>query len=535
MSVNLEDISIHAWIRKHGLKTEDGKPIEFKQGRYMFDIVSDLSPNLCCPKAAQIRFSVLSNLKMFWVADKIKMNIIYTLPTAAAVNSFVSSKTNRLIAQNPVLQRLVKDKDTIQQKRVGDSVIFFDGTMTERGSALMVSSDLNIHDEIDRSDLDNIAQYSTRQQHSPYKWQWVFSNPSHPGHGVDAYWQKSDKKHWFVKCGRCNEKQFLSWPESVDIEAKTFNCKHCRKILTDEERRLGEWVAEWRERKEWSGYWISLMMAPWVSAAEIVNYYLTQPPDQFWNFTVGLPYVGEGNIVLPETFLRNCVQKAMTQEEPCIGVDVGIKKHWVIGNQQGVFGHGVTENWDDIERLLNIHPRSTAVIDAGPDITKPRELREKYPGRVFLCHFARDRKTMQLIRWGKDDEYGNVNVDRNRALQFMIDEFAKGLIPLYGSAHDWQDVYEHFKNMFRVDGVDSIGSPIFEWKSNGNDHYAFAMLYWRVAMSRFGGSETTVLGTPGLEGVKQGINISLDGTATLPNPSDLFDFSYGQVKDDWRE
>ena len=36
----------------------------------------------------------------------------------------------------------------------------------------MVSSDLNIYDEVDSSKQDVIEQYSTRLQHSPHKWEW---------------------------------------------------------------------------------------------------------------------------------------------------------------------------------------------------------------------------------------------------------------------------------------------------------------------------------------------------------------------------
>jgi hypothetical protein len=72
--------------------------------------------------------------------------------------------------------------------------MYFRGTKTER-AALAVSSDLNIHDEEDRSDQQVIAQYSSRLQHSDYKWEWHFSNPSVKGNGVDRYWEISDQKH----------------------------------------------------------------------------------------------------------------------------------------------------------------------------------------------------------------------------------------------------------------------------------------------------------------------------------------------------
>jgi len=40
---------------------------------------------------------------------------------------------------------------------------------------------------------------------------------------------------------------------------------------------------------------------------------------------------------------------------------------------------------------------------------------------------------MQLIRWGKDQELGNVLADRNRMIQIVVDEFNDSRITLQGT------------------------------------------------------------------------------------------------------
>jgi hypothetical protein len=481
---SLSEISIHAWIQENGIKNESGIPLDFRDHLFLFDIYADQSPKLVCYKAAQIGFSTMAILKSLWLAKMKRMDIIYTMPTSNDMKDFVGGKVNRMINQNPVLLDYVKDKDSIEQKAVGDSIVYYRGTFVEK-AALAVSSDLNIHDEEDRSKQEVVQQYASRLQHSRYKWEWHFSNPSVEGNGVSRYWAKSDQKHWFVRCGGCSREQYLSWPESIDRDRRVFICKHCQKELTREERRVGRWVRKFKD-KEFSGYWISLLMAPWITAEEIINYHETKSAEYFANFVLGLPYVGEGNQVTPDIIYRNCTPDINPQERVVIGCDSGLKKHYVLGNKDGIFYYGKADSWDTIEGFLKQYDRSIAVIDALPDLTEPRRLREKYPGRVFLCHYARDRKTYQIIRWGTGAEAGNVTVDRNRGLQIVIDDFTNKKIPLQGTQDDWEEYQNHWATLYKVTELDTLGVPVAKWEtSTGMDHWAHATLYWRVGMDRF--------------------------------------------------
>jgi len=171
----------------------------------------------------------MANIKAFWVAKNKKLDIIYSLPAASDIHEFVAGKTNRLISNNPVFQQWTADKDSIEQKRVGDSVIYYRGTWTDR-AALMIPADLYIADEVDRSKQEVVMQYSTRLQHSDYKWRWYFSNPSTPGYGVDVMWQKSDQKHYFYKC-ECGHWQYLTM-ENIMGDKPYFGCVKCKRELS---------------------------------------------------------------------------------------------------------------------------------------------------------------------------------------------------------------------------------------------------------------------------------------------------------------
>jgi hypothetical protein len=246
--------------------------------------------------------------------------------------------------------------------------------------------------------------------------------------------------------------------------------------------------------REYSGYWVSLLMTSWTTAAQICDLYNTKTKDFFWNFVLGLPYIGEGNKVTPDILFRNLSAKINSYSDVVIGCDSGIEKHFVCGNAEGLFYYGKTERWEDIESLLKRFDRSIAVIDAMPDITGPRKLQEKYPGRVFLCHYARDRKTQQIVRWGKENEVGNVLADRNRAIQLVIDEFADRRIRLHGTRDDWGEYYTHWDTLYRMTENDSLGVPQINWlSSSGLDHWCHATVYWRVGMDKYGWGGATIL------------------------------------------
>jgi len=78
----LEKLSIHAWIQNHGIKTENGQPVDFKLHRFLFDIYADRSPYICSMKAAQIGFTTYEILKSAHEAKNENIDIIYVLPTA---------------------------------------------------------------------------------------------------------------------------------------------------------------------------------------------------------------------------------------------------------------------------------------------------------------------------------------------------------------------------------------------------------------------------------------------------------------------
>lgn len=518
---------IHVFLKTYKIQTENGKLLDLQSHRYLVDPFCDFSQRQVTPKSAQCGWSTLAIIKTLWMAKNKDISFAYTLPTSSDAQEFVRTKVNRIIQMNPILQTYVESGDNIGDKRVGKANIFYRGSYAEK-QAISFTADALCFDEVDRSDQSVLGTYASRLQHSDYKGEWYFSNPSVQGHGVSRFWALSDQKHWFIKCGKCFKEQYLEWPHSVCLERRIFQCKKCFAPIDNEVRRMGRWVKRFRE-KDFSGYWISLLMSPWVTAEEIIKYSQEKSKEYFANFVLGVPYIGEGNTVPEHVIYRNLTDKVNSQDDVVIGCDSGLIKHYVLGNKQGIFYYGKTGDWNDIRGLLKRFHRSIAVIDALPDLTEPRRLVEEFPGRVFICHFSPDRKTMQLIRWGKGEEFGTVTVDRNRTLQLLIDEFADGRIPLQGNRDDWAEFYEHWKVLYRMDDVDHIGNPTFKWESsNSTDHWVFASIYWRTGMDKqanIGGGSIL-----GIQHNKFPTAPTIAPDGTMPAP----DLSMPKKSDEWR-
>lgn len=517
--------SIYLFLEHHQIGNDQGQLLDFKDHPYLWDIYGDFTPKQAILKAAQIGFSTTANIKALWLAKNKGLDIIYSLPSASDIKDFVGGKTNRLIANNGIFQEWTTDKDSIEQKQLGANIIYFRGTWTER-AAIAIPADLYISDETDRSKQEIVQQYKTRLQHSKYAWEWYFSNPSASGVGVDKHWQDSDQKYWFVKCSTCNNEWYITmdnimWPleHRVDsLECKSclhkpyFGCLKCKEELN---RRHGRWIAKFKGRPI-SGYWIPSLIVPTKSATDILKMKSEYTEEQFTNFVLGLPYVGKGNKLTRPMFVQNLVGEVNPRDKrTIIGVDTGIGINYVMGNEYGLFFFDKVESYEPLKRIMRGDKNAIMIIDQGGDIIGPREMREEFPNRVFLCYFRQDRKNDQLVTWNDEDK--SVVADRNKMIQLVVDELIQKRLAMYGTEADWEDVWLEWAAMYRTEEESSLGTPVFKWNkgASGRCDYPFCFVYFRIGLSRYMNDKATFHTPTGESFAFRGLDVSLDGTTTF--------------------
>jgi hypothetical protein len=486
--VRLQASSTLAWILNNQFVNEYNRPIEFDKHRFLIDYIEDNHPTIITRKAAQVGMTVAESFKNIHLAVYRKMNIIHTLQTSDVIKGFVAPKINPIIEYNPVIKQLVK-MDSESLKQFGENFIFYRGAQAE-SQAINITADVLCVDEMDRSNQKIIEMYQSRLDASDYKWKRYFSNPSAVGFGVDGLFQQSDQRHWFVKCKHCGHRSYLDFKPGddknhyINVESAIYACGKCGWEIGDDDRMLGEWVQKFPDR-DWHGYWFSQMMSPWISALEILEKQQTSTVEYFYNFVLGKAFTPTDLIVNRDTILKACTPSLIPKINVAIGVDNGIVKHWVAATPQGVFDYGKTESWDDIEKLLLMY-NAVMVIDANPYPNTPKQLVEKYKGRVFINYYQRDTKNLGIVRFGENREYGIVKSDRTKLLDLVAGEITEGRMLFRQSPNQLEEYIAHWGNIYRTVEIDANGTERGVWVTQENrpDHFAHAHCYMRIALSR---------------------------------------------------
>lgn len=261
-------------------------------------------------------------------------------------------------------------------------------------------------------------------------------------------------------------------------------------------------------------------LLPQVIKDEIADDKLKRPIlyKQKW---LGEPYVSP-NDLLSLLQLTKCLTSEVNLQEGrvIIGVDTGHDIYYTLMNKQGVFYHGYCKSpqevnqegydpYDEIDKLLKNNPTWILVADQGGDLIGIRKLQAKYPGRVFLVWFVKETKNKGFIRWGENEEYGKVLVDRNRSIQLAVDELNEQRILFNGNKEDWQPFFEHCMNIYRIkeitgDENDPQYGWRWVWKRKGPDHWFMSMVYALVGMDKYAESLATI--------VKKGPSFGVRGT-----------------------
>jgi hypothetical protein len=217
---------------------------------------------------------------------------------------------------------------------------------------------------------------------------------------------------------------------------------------------------------------------------------------------LGEPYVSP-NDLLSMLQLTKCLSSEVNLQEGrvIIGVDTGHDIYYTLMNKQGVFYHGYCQSpqevndpsydpYDEIDNLMRNNPTWILVADQGGDLIGIRKFQVKYPGRVFLVWFVKETKNKTLIRWGENEEYGKVLVDRNRTIQLAVDQINEQRITFNGSKEDWQPFFEHCMNIYRIKEItgeenDPQYGWRWVWKRKGPDHWFMSMIYALVGLDKY--------------------------------------------------
>ena len=529
--ISMEDrpqLSPSEWAMKY--RMIKGKPMTFDRHRFQVPIINDMSPKIVVEKAAQLGLSEIMLTKIFWWADYHtgRANVIYTFPTFNDMCTYATARIQPIITDAQLIkpddfgfkpEYLLEEDVTYistminmnntQIKKIRDTFLFLKGTISDR-NAISVDSDWNIHDEVNFSDQATLNKFRSRiGAETSMGWEYNFSTPTIPGYGVSEIYQKSDQKRWYIKCPHCGKRQHMEFETHVvDLPRKSMKqkqeymyiCPHCRNEITHDTIVQGEFISEYPDNKDISGYHIDKMLVKSATA-------LMESKDQyrrvadFYNFDLGRAYA-ERTISLSEDILRECFLKtlkfwgsAKVSDGVTMGCDQGdtlwatfSRRNPFTGKRQVIYMEEIDEkecfNNDPFQRLDELIQRynvQCGVIDMNPNKNDVRKLCLKYPGRIFMATYASYKGEIVTYPNLDNGDY-IVNIDRTEKFKETFNNIYIQAVELPIGTSIGEVYIQHMCNLKKETSRDDETSEYKEWfKAIGPDHMAHANLYNEVA------------------------------------------------------
>jgi len=129
-------------------------------------------------------------------------------------------------------------------------------------------------------------------------------------------------------------------------------------------------------------------------------------------------------------------------------------------------------------------------------------------------YFVPDTKNLGAVRWGKNEDFGIVRSDRTKLFDLVASEITEQKLNFRIPQSEMGEYISHWEAIFRTLEIDDkTGIEKGAWvKQTGNDHYAFATAYMRIALSKqLGGSMGTDFAEPLTKQKKRTDYVDMDG------------------------
>ena len=291
---------------------------EYQRG--MMDAVSDKTiETVVLMTAAQIgKTELINNVVGFHISqDPAPMLVVQ--PTLEMAQTWSKDRLAPAIRDTPALSAKIKDPRSRDSGNTTLHKVFPGGHVTACGAnspSSLASRPCRIIlcDEVDRYPLsagtegDPIALAKKRSNTFWNKKIILVSTPTEKGASrIEAAYEESDKRRYYVPCADCGEKQELKWSnvrwQDGDPKTAEYICACCGSCWGDAKRfqaiRYGHWQATSEGDGKTAGFHISALYSPWTSLEDIVREFLASKSDPMrlkaWvNTTLGETFEEDG-------------------------------------------------------------------------------------------------------------------------------------------------------------------------------------------------------------------------------------------------
>lgn len=332
----------------------------------------DQHPHVVFEKGRQVGVTeLMASFEFHFLATHPGTKLIHTFPRDKQLVDFSNTRIAAAYAETPRMAALAGTPNQVFTRRVGDSYLIFRSAW-ESNLGEGVDADAVVLDEKDR--MRDKVESAFRESLKSSKWALFreLSTPTLPGKGIDEPFQASDQQWWFVRCTKCGERQPVTHTDSlVQVKDVPLGARElppesydylCRKRLCRgklDRVFSGEWVAKYPDRRLIRGYHMGQLIAPWISATQVMQDKINMRFRELWLcYVVGVPAAGEVEMLGQADFLRACAghgllpARTRSWSAVSVGIDWG-RLNWVVvlgrnavNQRVYVIGIGVFEDTD---------------------------------------------------------------------------------------------------------------------------------------------------------------------------------------------
>jgi phage terminase large subunit GpA-like protein len=295
----------------------------------MMDAVSD--PNVAeiwVMKSAQIGWTEILNNVVGFHIDQDPAPILLVQPTLDIGEAWSKDRLAPMLRDTPCLKHKVKDArsrdsgNTLLHKQFPGGHITIGGANSPAGLASRPIR-IVLFDEVDRYPLSAGTEgdpINLGKKRAATFWNrkvLAGSTPTIKGSSrIEAGFNSSDQRFYYVPCPHCETKQRLVWAQvkwnDGEPDSAAYVCEHCGALIQDSQKVEMLRRGEWRSTKPFdgiAGFHVSELYSPWVTWASMVRSFLDAKklPEtlQTWiNTSLGETWEQAGATIEPGSLLE---------------------------------------------------------------------------------------------------------------------------------------------------------------------------------------------------------------------------------------
>lgn len=411
----LPRLKVSEWADTYRMIAKGTSPEPGKWNTDRVPYLREVMDAFCEPKVQTVVFMASSQVAksemilnlVGYYASQDPSPMLLVQPTIEVAESFSKERVEPTFKETPVLAGLLdegkdntgasrKTSNTIRQKMFhGGGYIVFAGANAPAGLASRPIR-VVLLDEVDRYppsagiEGDPIKLAIQRATNFHNRKICMASTPTESGvSNIEEWFEKSDKRRYYVPCPHCGSFQVLKWPQvkwAKDNTGKAlpetayYECEHCAGKIYDKHKQAminaGYWEAEAESFGGIVGFHINSLYSPWVKFHQLVTEFVeaTSKPDksglqEFINLKLGEAWVENNDAIevdyierrrefynceLPEGVL--CLTTGVDVQDDRLAVHIigwgEGEESWVIRYFEIVGDPGGTEVWLQLDDHL---------------------------------------------------------------------------------------------------------------------------------------------------------------------------------------